>query len=372
MADVRLTATNPEDSSVVPVACNAKGELKLEEPIIVEGPPGEQGEPGEKGEDGDPFSGNFAGDVTFGGSATIAGPASINTLFVGLGGGSVSTNTAVGNDALKVNTTGNFNTAVGREALEKNIEGSQNTAVGHGALYNNTTGDYNTAHGLNALFTNTTGDYNTAHGLNSLFTNTEGNYNTAHGQFALFNNTIGNQNTAVGQTAFYNNIEGSQNTAVGIAALVNNTEGNKNTAVGTNSGFYIEGDNNTILGAYQGTGADATLNDTVIISAGETERIRIDEDGISTFSGDVIVSSRNKKWMLVEMNGLCHMVEQLTATTADLESTAVEYPQLRDVFNELDFIEKALEEVMEKLRITPPSGWPVWDGSDDEQEPNRT
>ena len=30
MADVRLTATNPEDSSVVPVACNARGELKLE------------------------------------------------------------------------------------------------------------------------------------------------------------------------------------------------------------------------------------------------------------------------------------------------------------------------------------------------------
>ena len=31
MADVRLTATNPADSSVVPVACNEKGELKLEE-----------------------------------------------------------------------------------------------------------------------------------------------------------------------------------------------------------------------------------------------------------------------------------------------------------------------------------------------------
>jgi len=44
MNDVRLTATNPEDSSVVPVLCNAKGELKLEEPIIVEGPPGQDGQ----------------------------------------------------------------------------------------------------------------------------------------------------------------------------------------------------------------------------------------------------------------------------------------------------------------------------------------
>ena len=37
MTDVRLTATNPEDSSVVPVACNDKGELKLEEPITFDG-----------------------------------------------------------------------------------------------------------------------------------------------------------------------------------------------------------------------------------------------------------------------------------------------------------------------------------------------
>ena len=75
MADVRLTATNPEDSSVVPVACDAAGRLLLEEPQVITGPPGpdgEQGPPGQDGQDGDPFSGNFAGDVTFGGSASIA------------------------------------------------------------------------------------------------------------------------------------------------------------------------------------------------------------------------------------------------------------------------------------------------------------
>ena len=36
MADVRLTATNPEDSSVVPVACNSKGELLVDKPVIEE------------------------------------------------------------------------------------------------------------------------------------------------------------------------------------------------------------------------------------------------------------------------------------------------------------------------------------------------
>ena len=34
MTDVRLTATNPEDSSVVPIACNSKGELLITEPVI--------------------------------------------------------------------------------------------------------------------------------------------------------------------------------------------------------------------------------------------------------------------------------------------------------------------------------------------------
>jgi len=65
MEDVRLTATNPADSSIVPVACNDKGELLLEEPIAgppgedgedgapgLQGPAGPQGPQGEKGEDG--------------------------------------------------------------------------------------------------------------------------------------------------------------------------------------------------------------------------------------------------------------------------------------------------------------------------------
>jgi len=78
MADVRLTAINPEDSSVVPVACNAGGQLLVEEQG--QGPQGEQGPPGPKGDDGDPFSGNFADDVTFGGSATFAGDVTVGNF----------------------------------------------------------------------------------------------------------------------------------------------------------------------------------------------------------------------------------------------------------------------------------------------------
>ena len=52
MADVRLTATNPQDSSVVPVACNSRGELLLEEPLMIEGEVGPPGPPGPEGPPG--------------------------------------------------------------------------------------------------------------------------------------------------------------------------------------------------------------------------------------------------------------------------------------------------------------------------------
>jgi len=193
----------------------------------------------------------FGGTLPSSPNITLANDGAItagtyNTLTVGLGGGSSTSNTAVGSAALESNTTGNSNTAVGRQALTTNTEGVSNTAVGRGALLNNTEGSSNSALGNNALYNNTTGEDNTAVGRNALLTNTEG----------------------------------SDNTAVGSNSLRNNDTGASNTAVGQNAGYYIEGDNNTILGAYQGTAADATLSDTVIISAGQTERARCYSTGI--------------------------------------------------------------------------------------------
>ena len=88
MVDVRLTATNPEDSSVVPIACTAAGLVRVEPPQVVEGPqgpPGPQGNPGQNGQDGadgapgkdgDPFTGTFAGPVNFTGDVSIGSTSS--------------------------------------------------------------------------------------------------------------------------------------------------------------------------------------------------------------------------------------------------------------------------------------------------------
>ena len=111
--------------------------------------------------------------------------------------------------------------------------------------------------------------------------------NTALGQNALSSNTTGIYDIAVGRMALRSNTEGTHNIALGHASLRSNITGTYNTAVGQSAGYYIEGSNNTILGAYSGTEADSTLNDTVIISAGPTERMRIDENGDTEFYGSI-------------------------------------------------------------------------------------
>jgi hypothetical protein len=198
-----------------------------------------------------------------------------------------SSNTAVGRQALAANDTGNENTAQGYQALLSNAGGNNNTAQGFQALANNTSGSANTAVGRQALYLNTSGTSNTAVGREALQSNLTGNNNTAQGYLALKANTSGVNNTAQGTEALRANTTGINNTAVGRDALQSNTTGTFNTAVGRGAGSALTtGSNNTIVGSVAG---EAGLADTVIIAAGEAERIRIDSNGnvgINTSSPD--------------------------------------------------------------------------------------
>jgi hypothetical protein len=163
---------------------------------------------------------------------TATSDATINGLTVGEGAGSISTNTAVGANALDANTTGFENTAVGVNALTSNTTGIRNTAVGYDAVASNTTGERNSGFGQNTLFANTTGSFNTALGYDALQQNTTASNNTAVGYQALLVNTTGADNTAVGSNALDANTTGANNTAVGKDALTANTTGSANTALG--------------------------------------------------------------------------------------------------------------------------------------------
>lgn len=139
------------------------------------------------------------------GVSTLTGGAVVQDMTVGLGLAAVATNTAVGFEVLKVNTTGNSNVGVGYQTLLANLVGEYNFAGGYQALKTNNGGLENTAVGALALYANSSGNYNVAVGLSALGTQISGSRNVALGYYS------GNYET--GSNAFYINNQDRTNTA---------------------------------------------------------------------------------------------------------------------------------------------------------------
>ena len=203
-------------------------------------------------------------------SLTTNSDSTIHGLTVGLGGGSVSTNTALGNQALYAGTTVSNSVAIGYQAMQGIVTGTDLVGVGLQSLYSNTSGSSNSALGRNSLWNNTTGSYNSALGSYALYSNTTASNNTAVGYQAGYSNTTGGIE-AVGYQALYGNTTGSGNIAFGTQALFGNTTGTQNTALGHYAGLSITtssnltavgnqslynatGGANTAVGQYSGNG----------------------------------------------------------------------------------------------------------------------
>lgn len=189
---------------------------------------------------------------TFGPNNFFAGPDAGNLTMSG------ASNTGIGIDVLKDNTTGFSNTALGRQALRTNDTGGDNTAIGVDALRDNSTGRRNTAAGKGALQENETGESNTATGINALRDNRTGNDNTATGNRALIFSMEGNNNTAIGVDALRENRTGSNNTSIGYQTDVGQQDLTNATAIGANA--VVDASNKIRLG---------DENVTVIEAAGE-------------------------------------------------------------------------------------------------------
>lgn len=272
MTDVRLTATNPEDSSVVPVSCNAKGELLLEET------------PG--------FDGNVDGDLTVSGGASFANGYTNGGVSIASSGGIAC---------------GSYLQA-GGDVGPRAILNSGDVLLG----YNN---------GVMTSSILKEGTLRLGGALDSGGYNTELNSNGS----ATFAGTVKQGDILAGGSG------GNYMSAGEFAA-------------------YAPGASNRVFRGWNTSGSSNVKTSEIL------------GNGSATFNSDVVVGSRNKKWMIVESNGLAHLVEQPQVSVMD---DAAKYPELRNIPEELDLIEKALGDVMEKLRMNPPAGWPVWDGSDE-------
>jgi trimeric autotransporter adhesin len=205
------------------------------------------------------------GSQTIAGTKTFSSDVTVNGITVGKGAGQINSNIAIGIDAIKSNTTGEFNIGIGIESIKSNSDGKYNVGVGSKTLKNNTTGISNTAIGDVSLQNNSTGNYNTAIGDSTLFDNTTGTENSASGYAALWKNTVGIQNTATGNVALRNNTIGNKNSAFGFYSLRNNTNGNLNVAVGhTALATNTTGNNNSAFGSNADVVSENLTNATAI------------------------------------------------------------------------------------------------------------
>ena len=193
----------------------------------------------------------------------LGGDAVINTLTVGLGSGSVATNTATGYQALNANTTGAYNASYGYQASFKNTTGNYNASYGYNALYNNLIGASNSAFGYQSLLS-CTGNYNTAFGYNSLVFTSSGANNVGIGYQTMQTNTTGGLNTAVGSGALFANNTNNNNVALGYQAL-RNTIANGNTGLGYSAGSTLTtGANNLVIGN-NAQASSATVSNEITI-----------------------------------------------------------------------------------------------------------
>jgi hypothetical protein len=256
---------------------------------------------------------NFASVITLGNTAvqlgntitTLTGLTTISTsadvsihgLTVGLGAGSVSTNTVVGASALFSNVSGAQNTAIGYTCL-LNTSGSSNSAFGATALQQNLTGAYNTAIGsgvtatyAGALGSNTYGSCNTAVGTATLGSNTTASNNTAVGYqagYTLVGGTTTN-NTFVGMISGYTVSSGTDNAALGYGALASGGSSggsaSNNVAIGSSALKYNTASNNTAVGYQAGyTNITGKYNTFLGFSAGYTSN-NLASVGSNTFVG---------------------------------------------------------------------------------------
>ena len=201
------------------------------------------------------------------------------TLLSGL---SAKYNTAVGGNALRVNTTGQWNTAVGLNALAANSTGGYNTAVGVYSLWANVSGMYNVAVGVNALINSTADTDNVAVGRNSLYTNNGGDGNIAIGTYSLQANTLGSNNVAIGVDSVFSNTIGSSNIGIGVYSLSANTIGNYNVAVGNYSLQSTTSGSNVGIG--QAAGNSITTGTQNVI-------IGTDADGTPTGNNQIVIGN---------------------------------------------------------------------------------
>lgn len=233
--------------------------------------------------------GSTTGALTVSGGIGVAKDSYFNGVRIGRGNANVSSNTAVGYDALRSTSGSSYNynsSAFGAYTLYYN-SGNNNVAFGYSSLFGNTSGSSNSAVGSMSLAVNNTGSNNSAAGHASLRSNTTGQSNTAMGSRSLYNNTTGGSNVAIGSDAGYY-------AGAGTNSL---TAAQNSIYIGANSRGFSNADQNSIV---IGASAVGEGNNTTVIGTSATTKTHLHGttqtgglvvDGQTLLKGQVILES---------------------------------------------------------------------------------
>ena len=235
-------------------------------------------------------SNNFVGDQVITGSLTVSGSTFTHTgqaVFTGKisldDGGQ---NVYIGKNAgIQDDLVFNKNIGIGQEALRLNSSGNTNVGIGYQALRQNFVGDQNIGIGYRAGYS-IKGNSNIAIGYESMLSSNSVSNNTAIGKSTLLLNTAGSDNTAIGTSALFRST-GDKNTVIGVEALQEMTSGDINTAVGYEAGHYISnGANNTNSSGSVFLGANTSPS-----GSGETNQIVIGYNATGLGSNTVVLGN---------------------------------------------------------------------------------
>ena len=144
--------------------------------------------------------------------------------------------------------------------------------------------------------------------------------NVGIGTNAGINITTGNANLAIGGSSMLYNITGNNNTAVGQGSLLLSNASN-NTCIGTSAGSGGIASNNTVIGKLLGT---AGLINTVLIGAGDRERIKVTSDSLAVGN----LSGQNSQGD----NGII-----INSTGAALDDTAAGHIHIASSLSSIDY-----------------------------------
>jgi hypothetical protein len=210
----------------------------------------------------------FAGKVLIGTTTVstynldlVGTDARFNTIRVGLGNNSISSNTCVGLSSLDSVTTG-----------------SQSSAFGQSSLRSLTSGTFNSSFGYDSLRTCSTTAHNSSYGYSNLYT------------------SVGSRNTSIGSAAFYSLSSGDDNSSIGynsgrylLDGATANTTANQSVFIGSATRSFANNQTNEIVIGYNAGGkgtntivlGNTSITDTYItagklnLSAGTTSKAQI-------------------------------------------------------------------------------------------------